>query len=101
MIEGITPDLLVTIGVILGVLTRTLLPWLKKKATDPTIPFDPKFGYTAILALITTGIEIATVLSVNPNQLAVLGTRFALLAGFFFGLGNNEIWNRILHKGKG
>lgn len=100
MIEGIPPDFLLLLGVLLGVLTRTFLPWLTKKAVDPEIPFDPKFVWTAILAIITTGIELAAILSVDPNQMAVLGQRFALLAGFFFGLGNNEIWNRILHKGK-
>lgn len=95
-----SPELIFSIAVVLGVLVRTVLPYLKKKIDDPTTQFDPKFGYTAILALITTGVEIAAFMAENPDAIANLPPRLAALAGFFFGLGNNEIWNRILHKGK-
>ena len=95
-----SPELIFAIAVVLGVLIRTGLPYLKKKADDPTTKFDPKFGYTAILALISTGVEVAAFMAEDPYILANLPFRLAALAGFFFGLGNNEIWNRILHKGK-
>jgi len=84
--------------VIVGVLVRTLLPYLKKKAENPETKFDPKFGYTAILAVITSYVEIAAVSAESPDILVNLPVRLAILAGFFFGLGNNEIWNRILHR---
>jgi hypothetical protein len=94
----VSPELIFSIAVIIGVLIRTILPFLKKKIDDPTTKFDPKFGYTAILALITTGIEMAAFLAEDPYILAHLPPRLAALSGFFFGIGNNEIWNRILHK---
>jgi len=86
------------LSIILGVAVRTLLPYLKKKIEDPEVKFDPKFGYTAILAVIISHIEIASVMAENPYVLANLPVRLAILAGFFFGLGNNEIVNRILHR---
>lgn len=86
------------LAVVLGVVVRTLLPYLKKKAEDPTVKFDPKFGYTAILGVITAYIEIAAVMAETPDILANLPVRLAILAGFFFGLGNNELLNRILHR---
>jgi hypothetical protein len=94
----VSPELIFSIAVIVGVLIRTVLPYLKKKIDDPTTKFDPKFGYTAILALITTGIEMAAFLAEDPYILANLPPRLAALSGFFFGIGNNEILNRILHK---
>jgi len=96
----VTPEIVFSIAVFIGVLIRTGLPYLKKKFDDPATKFDPKFGYTAILALLTTGVEVAAFLAEDPNILANLPLRLAALAGFFFGLGNNELWNRILHKGK-
>jgi len=96
----LAPELLFTIGLLLGVILRTLLPWLKKKAEDPTIAFDPKFVWTAILAVILTTIEMAAILAGAPDQLATLDLRLAFFGGFFFGLGNNELVNRILHSGK-
>jgi len=84
--------------VIVGVLVRTLLPWLKKRAENPDIPFDTRFAYTAILGVITAYIEVGAVLAEAPYALANLPTRLAILVGFFFGLGNNEIWNRILYR---
>jgi len=98
--EVISPELLFYLGMLLGVILRTLLPWLKKKAEDPTIKFDPRFVWTATLAVISTFIEVAAILAGDPTVIINLGLRFALLAGFFFGLGNNELWNRILHSGK-
>ena len=91
-------ELLFYLFVIIGVLVRTLLPYLKKKAENPETPFDPKFGYTAILAIITAYIELAAVLVESPYAIAALPPRLAILTGFFFGMGNNEIWNRILHR---
>lgn len=86
------------LAVMLGVFVRTLLPYLKKKVEDPTVKFDSKFGYTAILSLITAYVELASALAENPYVLVNLPLRLAFLIGFFFGMGNNEIWNRILHK---
>lgn len=96
---SIPPEMWVSIFLVLGVIIRTLLPWLKKKADDPSVAFDPKFVYTAILGLISTYVELAAVLAEAPYALAALPTRLAILMGFFFGMGNNELWNRILHQG--
>jgi len=96
----VPPELLFAIGLLLGVIIRTLLPWLEKKAADPTIAFDPKFVWTAVLAIITALIEMAAILAMAPDQFTVLSPLLAFLSGFFFGLGNNELVNRILHRGK-
>jgi len=93
-----TAEVFFFVFVIIGVLVRTLLPYLKKKAENPETKFDPKFGYTAILAVITSYVEIAAVLAESPGILVNLPIRLTILAGFFFGLGNNEVWNRILHR---
>jgi len=96
----VPPELLFAIGLFLGVLLRTLLPWLEKKAADPQLAFDPKFVWTAILSLITAFIEVAAILADSPTAFTTFGPLLAFLSGLFFGLGNNEIWNRILHRGK-
>lgn len=90
-----SPEAWFSLAVLLGVAVRTLLPYLKKKAENPEVRFDPKFGYTAILALLMTYIEVAAMLAENPYALANLPTRLAILAGFFFGMGNLEIVNRL------
>lgn len=94
----LTPEVWFFLFVIVGVAVRTLLPWLKKRAENPETRFDPKFGYTAILGVILAYIEVAAILAEAPYALANLPTRMAILGGFFFGLGNNEICNRILHR---
>jgi hypothetical protein len=94
----LTPEAWFFLFVIIGVVVRTILPWLKKKAENPETPFDPKFGYTAILGVILAYIEVAATLAEAPYALAELPTRLAILSGFFFGLGNNELCNRILHR---
>lgn len=86
------------LAVLLGVAVRTFLPFLKKKAEDPETRFDPRFGYTAILAVITAYIEIAAILAEAPEALINLPTRLAILTGFFFGMGNNEVINRLVHR---
>jgi len=96
----LSPEAWFSLFVLIGVAVRTFLPYLKKKAENPETRFDPKFGYTAILAIITTYIEVAALLAEDPYVLANLSTRLAILAGFFFGMGNNEIWNRILHRSR-
>jgi len=93
-----SPEAWFFLFVVVGVATRTLLPFLKKRAEDPETRFDPKFGYTAILGVILAYIEVAAILAEAPEALVSLPTRLAILGGFFFGLGNNELCNRILHR---
>ena len=96
----LVPDIVFYFAVLIGVVVRTILPWLTKKADDPTLSFDPKFVWTAILAIITAFIELGVVLIDAPDALSMIPSlKLVGLMGFFFGMGNNEIWNRILHRG--
>ena len=84
--------------VMVGVVVRTLLPYMKKKAEGGAEYFDPKFAYTAILGVVLAYIELAAILAEDPYALANIPLRLAILMGFFFGMGNSELCNRILYQ---
>jgi len=94
--EALTPDVVFGVAFVIGVLFRTVLPYIKKKAVDPRLKFDAKFVWTAVLALVLGFIEVMTILAVDP--LTGLRLRTIAFLGFFNGLGMNEIVNRILHR---
>lgn len=81
------PQIIAAIGIFLGVLTRTLLPYLKKlkdaaSTTPPTpIAFDISFIYTGITALV---ISAAATLFLLPQYQIVAGQVPILVFGSAF-----------------
>lgn len=102
MIEEYLAEIIFQIFLLVGIIFRTALPYVKKRAeaeqAGESITFDPKFGWTAFLGWLTAEVELAVIYAESPYLVATLPIRFAAIAGFFFGVGNNEIWNRILHR---
>jgi len=93
----VTPEVYFFLAVLVGVLTRTFLPYLKKKRdAKGDFSFDPTYAWTAVYAIITAFVEVMVLLAGDPYALVDLSPYLALLSGFFFGMGNNELWNRIL-----
>ena len=96
----ITSEVYFFICVLIGALVRTFLPYLQKKAeadkASEPFTFEPRYLWTALLAIVTAFIEAMALTAADPYILVDLPIRFAIIAGFFFGLGNNELWNRIL-----
>ena len=99
METALTPDIVFAIFFIIGCIIRTVLPYIKKKAENPELKFDPKFGWTMILAVIIGFIEMMGILAADPQLLTTLSIRAAIFFGFFNGLGMNEILNEIAHRG--
>lgn len=98
MLENLldNPWFVMELAITIGIVFRTLLPWIQKKAEGQELPFEPRYIWMAVFAWMTVQVEMATLLMNGPEDIVgTLPIKAAALIGFFVGLGNNEMWNRI------
>ncbi|GAG49161.1 unnamed protein product [marine sediment metagenome] len=82
------------IGIFIGVLIRTILPYLKKISAGEDIKFNFKYVATALVLVITAGI---TTLIIFPSFSIPEGTAFAVfIVALLSGWGANDVLNRIV-----
>lgn len=90
---------LIWIAVFIGVLTRTLLPYLRKKAenTEP-LAFDTKYLYTLVAAVIASIVTTnLLVMAIPPELLQNFGLKLLLFVfGWAFQHSTNDIFNEII-----
>jgi len=86
-------------GVILGVIFRILLPFVQKKAEDPTAKFDHRYFWSGVLSLFLIQMEIMAFLAQPSNPIYAWAFPLILFFGFQIGLGNTELSARILVGG--
>ena len=82
------------LGILVGVVLRTALPFIKKIQEGEDIVFDKKYVYTALGSILGTYGILLGLLNANP-MLAVNPIILGLIA-FIFGYGDTEIINFTL-----
>lgn len=87
------------IGLFLGILARTLFPYLKKakeaEEAGNELPFNKKFTYTAIYSFVSAGIGaimLFATYTVPPGLTVIQVGIVAFLAGYV----ENDIMNRLI-----
>jgi hypothetical protein len=93
-----TPFVIRILGIFLGVLARTLLPWLRKLKEGEVRGFGPRYIYSALASL---AIGVVLTLVIFPqfeggslgNSFEDLFKLFCLAFGFGFG------WNALVLEG--
>jgi len=101
MLENLfnNPWFVMELAIAIGIIFRTLLPYIQKKAEGQELPFEPRYIWMAVFAWMTVQVEMATLLMNGPEDVVgTLPVKAAALIGFFVGLGNNEMLNRIFPK---
>lgn len=88
------------IGVFIGILCRTLLPYIKKlkaaqeKEPPETVKFDLKYVWTAIVSLF---ISLIASMLIFPSFTIPTGAQFyVFLQSFIFGWASNDIINQLI-----
>ena len=94
----ISTEVAVVLALVIGVFSRTILPYLKKKSEDPNMKFDLKFLYTCVGALVSSILVASGVLSVIPPELLEV-TGVKLFLGVFawcFQHVSNDVFNEMV-----
>ena len=101
MFENVYSYLLLYILTIVGVVVRTILPYAQKQAEGQNLPFDTRYAWSAFISAIAALSELMTLSFItyqasNIDPFNILPPMAAAIVGFLFGLGNNEIINRLI-----
>ena len=99
--------LVVFAAAIVGGLARALLPYLRKLAAaeaDPNeVPFQKRFIFTAILAIVTSAIVAVlvfpTIIEGVPDPNAKAGLAGVFVYGFLATWGANDLFNQVISTG--
>lgn len=86
-------------GVLVGIIFRILLPYIQKKAEDPTVKFDLRYFWSGVLAWMLIQMEIFALFSQPINAIYGWTWQVILFFGFQVGLGNTELSARLLVGG--
>ena len=95
-------ELLVGLAIFLGVLTRTVLPYLRKlkeaEEKGQEIHFETKYLYTAIFAILSSVIISLQLITVIPPEMIVqpIGKLFATVFVWAFQHTTNDLYNEIV-----
>jgi len=105
MFENLLSYLLLYILAIIGVIVRTVLPYAQKQAEGQNLPFDTRYAWSAFISAIAALSELMTLSFItyqasNIDPFNILPPMAAAIVGFLFGLGNNEIINRLMPDSK-
>jgi hypothetical protein len=86
------------LGTFLGVLFRTILPYLDKLRTDPTIKFDMRYAVTFVITLIEALVTTLLIFAAIPTDLltSTSSLLFVFIATFAWAYTSNDIANRII-----
>lgn len=99
--DFMTPEELAFFAVLVGTLTRTVLPYLQKHRDDPTIVFSPSYIVTFAIALVESLIvSLLSFVSLPPDILAAQITPLAMFAAAFaWAYMSNDLFNRVITSG--
>ena len=105
MFENVYSYLLLYILTIVGVVVRTILPYAQKQAEGQNLPFDTRYAWSGFISVVAALSELMTLSFVTVQATAIdpfniLPPMAAAIVGFLFGLGNNEIINRLMPGSK-
>lgn len=97
---ALTPEMWAWIGVILGVVARTLLPFYQKAQETPGLVFDTKYIVTAIIAVLGSLAMVPAVMAAFLAEHWYLttvsyGWFIAFLGAFLLAVGANDLLNRL------
>jgi putative flippase GtrA len=88
-------QLIAFLGVFLGCLVRTVLPFLQKLKENPDTPFEWKYLVTFVIAIIESLIVGFLVFSAFPLNLT-LSPLLSFLTAFSWAYTSNDVFNRII-----
>jgi ABC-type Fe3+-siderophore transport system permease subunit len=85
------------IGTFLGVLFRTILPYLQKLKEDPDLTFDRKYLVTLAISFVESAVTTMLLFLSLPSEILSTATSgfFVLLATFAWAYTSNDIVNRM------
>jgi uncharacterized Tic20 family protein len=98
----IDTQLLLWVAVFLGVLTRTIIPYLRKlreaQAVNKTLTFDVKFAITAFIAVVTSLVTANMLIASIPSELLeTTGVQvFLFIFGWAFQHSSNDLFNEMI-----
>jgi hypothetical protein len=96
--EWLTAELVAFVGVLLGVLYRTIAPYLKILKENPDMPFDRKFIVTAIITFIESFFVTLLIFNTLPADVILTSTGLfaTLLLAFSWAYTGNDIINTLI-----
>ena len=87
----ISIELVAIIGILVGLIGRTILPYFKKLESNPDMPFEVRYIITAVSSAIFTAILIYPTLTIPQ------GSMFAVfISAVIFSWGVNDIVNKMV-----
>lgn len=91
-------EAVIALGVFLGCLARTLLPYLQKLKAEPTLKFDPKYLVTFIVALVESGIATLLLFGAVPSELftAPISRFLVFVTAFSWAYTSNDVLNKYV-----
>jgi hypothetical protein len=101
MFENLLSYILLYVLTAIGVLLRTILPYAQKQAEGQNLPFDNRYFWSAFISIIAAVTELMTISFITYQATTIdpfniLPPMATAIVGFLFGLGNNEIINRLI-----
>jgi len=86
-------ELVALMGALLGVIVRTLFPWVRKIGEGKLIPsFDAGYAVTALLSFIATGHFLQLL---GEAVMKMVGVVYTFVTTFLFGMGLNSAFNEF------
>ena len=82
------------IGIFLGCLMRTILPYLRKLKHVKNLKFEGKYAVSMIFSVVVS--FVASMLLFGTFQIPEGSTFFVLVSGFTVGWASNDILNEII-----
>lgn len=101
--DYLTIDTIAFIGVFLGVLYRTVIPYLSKLKEDPDITFDKKYIVTLVISFLESIVVAMLIFESLPTAIttSVTASLAIFLASFAWGYTSNDIANTIVGSSSG
>lgn len=87
----ISIDVILFMGIFLGILGRTYFPYLKKTDIKADLPFEIRYIITAVISAAITAILVYN------SFIIPSGTPFQIfIASFVFAWGTNDVMNKLV-----
>jgi len=98
LIDMMDAQTLIWIAIFLGVLTRTILPFLRKRAENKELQFDNRYIYTMVVAVVTSVLVTGIVVAAIPEELLLSNgvKAFMALFAWAFQHSSNDLFNEMI-----
>ena len=86
------------IGVLIGCLCRTILPYLQKAKANPALKFDWGYAVTFFVSLIESLIATLLLFGALPSEIlsGELSTFYVFITSFGWSYTSNDVFNKVV-----